>query len=103
MVQKPKASCEEANAAMLPPINLIFLLKGSPSVLVERVSQQIAVTQGGSERITSEVAVFFSAFICFYFSTRFTHQAGSHSQSAGMRVSRIPGAAAAVYYRAGSG
>lgn len=46
MVQKPKASCEEANAAMLPPINLIFLLKGSPSVLVERVSQQVAVTQG---------------------------------------------------------
>lgn len=39
-------SSEEANAAMLPPINLIFLLKGSPSVLVERVSQQIAVTQG---------------------------------------------------------
>lgn len=46
MVQKPKASCEEASAAVLPPINLIFLLKGSPSVLVERVSQQIAVTQG---------------------------------------------------------
>lgn len=45
MAQKPKASCEEANAAMLPPVNLIFLLKGSSGVLVERVSQQITITQ----------------------------------------------------------
>lgn len=45
MAQKPKANCDEANAAMLPPINLIFLLKGSLSVLVERAPQQITITQ----------------------------------------------------------
>lgn len=45
MAQKPKASCDEADAAMLPPINLIFLLKGSSSILVETVPQQITVTQ----------------------------------------------------------
>lgn len=46
MAQTPEASCEEANAAMLPPINQIFLLKGFSSFLVERISQQIAETQG---------------------------------------------------------
>lgn len=37
MAQKPKASCEEDGAAMLSPVNLIFLLKDSSSNLVERV------------------------------------------------------------------
>lgn len=39
VAQKPKASCEENNAAILSPVNLIFLLKDSSSILVQRVSQ----------------------------------------------------------------
>lgn len=39
VAQKPKASCEENNVAMLSAINLMFLLKDSSTILVERVSQ----------------------------------------------------------------
>lgn len=88
-------SCEEVNAAMLPPINQIFLLKGSLSVLVGKVSQQITITQGEVKELL-QGSCFFSAFICFSFPTRFTHQTGHHGQSAALRASRI--AAAAVYH-----
>ena len=39
VAQKPKASCEENNVAMLSAINLMFLLKDSSTILVERDSQ----------------------------------------------------------------
>lgn len=44
MAQKPRAKCEESNAAVLSPVNLIFLLNNSLSILAERVSQEISKT-----------------------------------------------------------